>query len=50
MQMSLRVSELLCEAEIDDVDLVAMLVDPHEEVIRLNIPVDEVSGVNVFNL
>jgi len=47
--MSLRFSELLREAEIDDIDLVAMLADPHEEVNRLDIHVDEVSGVNVLD-
>lgn len=28
--MSLRVLEILCGAEIDDIDLVAMLADPHQ--------------------
>jgi len=30
MKMCLRVSELLCETEIDDIDLIATLADPHK--------------------
>jgi len=33
MKMCLRVSELLCETEIDDIDLIAMLADPYKEVV-----------------
>ena len=48
--MSLRVSELLRKAKIDDVDLVATPADSHKKVIRLDVPVDEVLGVNVLDL
>ena len=49
VKMGLRVPELLRETEIDDVDLVATLTDPHEEVVGLDIPVDEVSRVDVLD-
>jgi len=40
--MCLQVSELLCETEIDDIDLIATLADPHKEVVGLYVPMDEV--------
>src|SRR4051812_38273204 len=49
MEMGLRVPVLLCQTEIDDVDLVTTLADAHEEVIRLDITVDEGFGVNVLD-
>jgi len=36
------VSELLCETEIDDIDLIPTLANPHKEVVRLYVPMDEV--------
>jgi len=47
MKMCLRVSELLCETEIDDIDLLA---DPHKEVVRLYVPMDEVARMDIFDV
>jgi len=49
MKMCLQVSELLCETEIDDIDLIATLADPHKEVVRLCVPMDEVARMDIFN-
>jgi hypothetical protein len=49
MKMRLRVSELLCETEIDDIDLVATLADPHHEVVGLYVPMDEVARMDIFD-
>lgn len=35
------VAVLLCQTKVDDVDLVGPLAQPHEEVVRLNVPMDE---------
>lgn len=43
------VTVFLCQTEIDDVDQVSLLAEPHKEVIRLHVSVDEVLGVYVFN-
>ena len=40
---------LLSQPEVNDVDQVALLTQPHEEVVRLHISVDEVLRVYVFN-
>lgn len=47
--MCLGVSVFLGKTKIDDVDLVAALSDAHQEVVRLDITVDEVSGVDVLD-
>jgi len=49
VEVSLWVTVLLGETEIDNVDLVATLADAHEEVVRLDITVDEGLGMNVLN-
>jgi hypothetical protein len=49
VEVGFGVTILLRQTEIDDVDLVATLSDPHEEVIRLDIPVDEGLGVDVLD-
>jgi hypothetical protein len=49
VEVSLGVTVLLGETEIDNVDLVATLADAHEEVVRLDITVDEGLGVDVLN-
>ena len=41
-----RVSELLCEPEVDGVDQVALLAQPHQKVVRLDVAVDEVLAVD----
>jgi hypothetical protein len=43
VKMGFRVPELLCETEINDVDLIATFADSHEEVVGFDVPVDEVS-------
>ena len=43
------VAVLLGQAEVDDVDQVALLPQTHEEVVRLHVSVDEVLGVDVLN-
>ncbi len=49
VQVGLGVSVFLGQTEVNHVDLVASLADTHEEVVRLDISVDEVSRVNVFD-
>jgi len=49
VKVSLWVSVLLRQTEIDHVDLVPTLADTHEEVVGFDIAMDEVSGVNVFD-
>ena len=43
------VKELLGETEINDVDLMVTPSDAHEEVVRFNIAVNEMSRVNIFD-
>lgn len=43
------VTVFLGQAKVDDVDQVALLAEPHQEVIGLHVSVDEVLGVDVFN-
>jgi hypothetical protein len=47
--MSLGVSVLLGETEINHIDLIASFPNTHEEVVWLDISVDKVSRVNVFD-
>src|SRR6266536_2784682 len=49
VEVSLWVTVLLCQTEINDIDLVTALANAHEEVIRLNITVDEGLGMDVLN-
>lgn len=49
VQMGLGVSVFLGETEIDHVDLVATFADSHEEIVRFDVSVDEVSGMDVFD-
>ncbi len=44
-----RVAVLLRQPEVDDVDEVALLAKPHQEVIRLHVSVDEVLRVDVLH-
>ena len=41
VEVRLRVTVLLGQTEIDDIDLVTTLADAHEEVVGLDITVDE---------
>jgi hypothetical protein len=49
VEVSLRVTVLLGQTEIDDVDLVSTLADAHQEVVRLDVAVDERLGMDVLN-
>jgi len=49
VEMSLGVSVLLGETEINDIDLIASLSDTHEEIVGLDISVNKVSRVNVLD-
>ena len=49
VQVSLRVTVLLGETEVDDIDLIATLADAHQEIVGLDITVDEVAGVDIFD-
>jgi hypothetical protein len=49
VEVSLRVTVLLGQTKVDNVDLVSTLADTHEEVIRLNVAVDERLGVDVLD-
>jgi hypothetical protein len=42
VKVRLRVTEFLRKTKIDDIDLVSTLANPHQEVIRLNVAVNEV--------
>ena len=49
VQVCLRVTVFLGETKVNDVDLVAAFADTHQEVVGLDVTVDEVSRVNVFD-
>lgn len=49
MEVCLRVAVFLGETEIDDVDLVPAFADAHQEVVGLDVAVDEVAGMDVFD-
>lgn len=43
------VTVFLGQAKVDDVHQISLLAEPHQEVVRLHVSVDEVLGVDVFN-
>jgi len=49
VKVSLRVTELLGQSEVDDVDLVATFADAHQEIVGLDVTMNEVARVDVFN-
>ena len=49
VKVGLRVPVLLGETKVDDVDLVAALADSHQEVVRLNVPMDEVARMDILD-
>jgi hypothetical protein len=49
VEVSLGVTVLLGQTEINHIDLVAALADAHQEVVRLNITVDEGLGVDILD-
>lgn len=46
MLASLWVAEPLCEAKVDHVDIVLLFADPNQEIVRLDVPVQEVPGMH----
>lgn len=44
-----RVPELLGQAKVNDVDEVAALAQAHQEVVRLDVPVNKVATVDVVD-
>lgn len=49
VKMSLGVSVLLGQTEIDHIDLIASFANTHEEIVGLDISVNKVSRVNVLD-
>lgn len=49
VEMHLGVAILFGKTEIDDDDLISTFADTHQEVVRLDIVMNEVSGVDVFD-
>lgn len=49
VEVRLRVPVLLGQTEVDDVDLISPLANPHQEVVGLDIAVNERLGVDVLN-
>lgn len=47
--MRLGIPILLRQTEINNVDLVAPLANPHQEIVRLDVTVDEALGVDVLD-
>mmetsp|Transcript_93831 Transcript_93831/g.148212 ORF Transcript_93831/g.148212 Transcript_93831/m.148212 type:complete len:206 (+) Transcript_93831:516-1133(+) len=47
--LSLRISVLLGKAKIDDMDLVCLLSQTNQKVVRLNVAVDEILRVHILN-
>lgn len=43
------ITVLLGQSKVNDVHQVALLPKPHQEVVRLDIPMDEILGVDVLN-
>ena len=49
MLACLRVSEALGETEVNDIDVVLLLANSDQEVVRLDVSVQEVAGVDELN-
>ena len=49
MLSSLRVSKALSQAKIDDIDVVLLLADADQEVVRLDVSMQEVPRVHELN-
>ena len=47
--MGARVAELLGQTKVDDVDEVALLGETHQEVVRLDVAVNEIFRMYIFN-
>lgn len=49
VEVRLRVTVFLCQSEVDDVDLIPTLPNPHQEVVRLDITMDKRFGVDILD-
>ena len=49
MEVGLGVAVLLGQAKIDDIDLVTSLSDAHQEVVRLDVPMNERLGMDILD-
>ena len=49
MLTSLRVPKALSQAKIDDIDVVLLLADADQEVVRLDVPVQEMPRMHELN-
>ena len=49
VEVRLRVTVFLCQSKVDDVDLISTLPNPHQEIVRLDITMDEGLGVDVLD-
>lgn len=49
VEVRLWVTVLLCQSEVDDIDLISTLPNSHQEVVRLDITMNERFGVNVLD-
>ena len=49
MEVSLWVPVYLCEAKIDDMDLIVMVIDTHQDVCGLDITVNYVMRVDILD-
>lgn len=49
VEVSLRVTILLGQSKVDNIDLISTFANAHQEVVRLDITVDERLGVDVLN-
>ena len=49
VEVSLWVTEFLRETKIDDIDLIASLANAHDEVVGLDVTMDKIARVDVFD-
>jgi hypothetical protein len=49
MEMTLWVAVLLCQSEVDNINLVSTLANAHQKVVWLDIAMNEVLGMDIFD-
>lgn len=49
VEVSLRVTVFFCQSKVDDIDLISTLANSHQEVVRLDIPMNERFGMDVLD-
>ena len=49
VKVSLGVTKLLGETEVDDVNLITTLSNAHEEIVRFDIAMNKISRVDIFD-